>query len=294
MKTILVTGASGFLGCRFVKRWAGVYRVLAPTHSELDITDVSSVSRYFANNSPDIVLHLAAISNTMQCEQDQQGSYKVNVLGAQNMARQAVSHRARFIFFSSEQVYNGNRGKGSVNEDAVLAPESVYACQKAEAEQLVADACPDAVILRATWMYDILREGLSTHENFVVRILDAVAKREKVFFPVREFRGITNVHEVIELLPYTFELPAGVYNYGAENTLNTYETACCFFEMLGTNLKCDDIIAPDVERFPEHERNIAISNAKIFRASGGCICFCDTLAGLRIFLDRFSLQSRIK
>ena len=289
MKTILVTGASGFVGSRFVQRWGGALRILAPTHSELDITDEASISRYFADNRPEIVLHMAAISNTMQCEQFPQESYKVNVVGAKNMAHATAASKARFIFFSSEQVYNGNRESGAMNEDVALSPESTYACQKLEAEQLVQELCPDAVILRATWMYDIAQTGLSTHANFVVRILDAIAKHEKIYFPVREFRGITNVHEAVELLPYTFELPAGIYNYGAENSLNTYETACCFFEMLNTGLKCDDIIAPDVERYPEHERNIAISNAKIFRASGGCICFCDTLAGLRIFIDRFSL-----
>ena len=43
MQTILVTGASGFVGSRFLKRWAAEYNILAPSHAELDITDDASV-----------------------------------------------------------------------------------------------------------------------------------------------------------------------------------------------------------------------------------------------------------
>ena len=55
MKKILVTGASGFVGSRFVARWRSEYNILAPTHAELDITDYASVSSYFVQNSPNVV-----------------------------------------------------------------------------------------------------------------------------------------------------------------------------------------------------------------------------------------------
>ena len=37
MKKILVTGASGFVGSRFVARWRSEYNILAPARAELDI-----------------------------------------------------------------------------------------------------------------------------------------------------------------------------------------------------------------------------------------------------------------
>ena len=64
MKKILVTGASGFVGSRFVARWRSEYNILTPTHAELDITDRESVNSYFMLHSPDVVVHLAALSNT--------------------------------------------------------------------------------------------------------------------------------------------------------------------------------------------------------------------------------------
>ncbi len=285
MLRILLTGASGFVGSRFVRRWAGEYEILAPSHAELDITDRASVESYFAFYNPQAVLHLAALSNTAFCEQHPDDSFKVNVSGTENLVRAAAARGIKFVFFSSDQIYNGNLETGLLNEEIAVAPETHYARHKLLAEQLLFEHAPDAVALRATWMYDDEREELPVHANFVMNFKKALCEGSQLAFPVREYRGITWVKEVVEFLPRTFSLAGGVYNYGAQNRLNTYETACCYFEMLGRKERCDDIIIADADRYPAHERNISISNDKIFRASNGAIFFNDTLDGLRIFAE---------
>ena len=284
MKKILVTGASGFVGSRFVARWRSEYNILTPTHAELDITDYASVSSYFVQNSPDVVVHLAALSNTGYCEQNEAESYRVNVDGAANIARAAAMCGAKMIFFSSDQVYNGNLENGLLSEDVVVAPENVYGRHKLEAEERVLYFNPNTVVLRATWMYDRERVGMPSHANFVLNIAKAIKERTPIVFPVREYRGITWVREVVEFLPSTFRLPSGVYNYGAENDTNTYEVACCYCEMLA-GLQSGALLQPDYDRFPVHERNLSISTDKIFRASGGAICFSSTISGLRLFVE---------
>jgi dTDP-4-dehydrorhamnose reductase len=188
------------------------------------------------------------------------------------------------VFFSSDQVYNGNIESGLLNEDVRVAPENVYGRHKLEAEERVLYFNPNSVVLRATWMYDREREGMPSHANFVLNIAKAVKERTPIVFPVREYRGITWVREVVEFLPLTFNLPSGVYNYGAENDTNKYEVACCYCEMLA-GLQSGALLQPDYDRYPAHERNLSISTDKIFRASGGAICFSSTLDGLRIFHD---------
>ena len=171
-----------------------------------------------------------------------------------------------------------------LSEDVPVAPENVYGRHKLEAEERVLYFNPNTVVLRATWMYDREREGMPSHANFVLNIAKAIKERMPVVFPVREYRGITWVREVVEFLPQTFNLPSGVYNYGAENDTNTYEVACCYCEMLA-GLQSGALLYPDYERYPAHERNLSISTDKIFRASGGAICFSNTISGLRLFVE---------
>lgn len=285
MTTILVTGAKGFVGSRFVKRWQDKFRLLQPSHAELDITDDASVLAYFRTHRPDIVLHLAALSNTGYCEQHPDESYQVNVLGTQRLAEFATACSAKLVFFSSDQIYNGNSEKGLLSEDMAVAPENHYGKHKLEAEQRMLQTNAEAVALRATWMYDADNPEFPPHTDFATNFARAIAERTPLRFATREYRGITWIEEVVENLPHTFALPGGVYNYGAENLLNTYQTACSYFTMLACGLLQSDIVLTDTERFPKHIRNISISGQKILRASAGAIRFHDTLEGFKRFLE---------
>lgn len=281
IKKLLITGSSGFVGSRVAEALQGEYNLITPSHSELDITSEKDVEEFIGLTKPDIILHLAAISNTGYCEEHPDESYLVNVVSVENLARSAEKHQAKLVFFSSDQIYNGNLESGLLSEDVNVSPENHYGRHKLLAEERGMALCKDFVALRATWMYDIDRPGMKTHNNFILNIRNAKEKGTPLRFATREFRGITWIDEVVKNIPYTFELPAGVYNFGAENHLNTYETAVEYAKIL----QCDpkDIAIADTERFPEHIRNISISMEKARIASNGKIQFKNTLDSLKDF-----------
>lgn len=282
IRKILVTGASGFVGSRVVEALQNEFHLITPSHSELDITSAGGTERFIDSNKPDVILHLAAISNTGYCEEHPEESYLVNVQSVEYLAKSAARHNAKLILFSSDQVYNGNLETGPLSEDLPVAPENHYGRHKLLAEERAMSLCKDCVALRATWMYDIDRPDMKVHNNFVLNFQNAIKNGTPMRFATREFRGITWTEEVVSNIPHTFNLPGGVYNFGAENHLNTYETACEYAKMLGWN--ADEMIIADTERFPEHIRNISISMKKAYDASGGKIRFKNTLDGLEDFL----------
>ncbi|MBU0521374.1 MULTISPECIES: SDR family oxidoreductase [Pseudomonas] len=173
-QTILLTGATGFVGGAILKRLHHENKhsvvVAVRDESRVPINGVSKVciesfdgvTRWEEHlNGSNIVIHSAARVHVMNdVEADPLAAFrKVNVEGTLNLARQsAAAGVRRFIFISSIKV----NGEGTVpgtayGADDVPAPVDPYGISKMEAEQglreLAAETAMDVVIIRPVLVY---------------------------------------------------------------------------------------------------------------------------------------------
>ena len=241
MPGIMITGVHGFVGSRAL----AYYKDAIPVPGVLLREPGEELDAFVKMHCPDVIINGAAISDIGTCEKNPAASYSANVTLPVVLAEAAKAVGAKLISFSSDQVYTGCRTEGPYSEtESLPEPANVYARHKLEAEGRVLDILPDAVMLRATWMYDMpLYGGDGAHRNrgnFLVNTMGAVLQGKPIVFSSGEHRGITYVRQVVRLLEQAWTLPGGVYNYGSENPLSMYETAKTLLDALGLDVPVTD------------------------------------------------------
>lgn len=232
MERIFITGAGGFVGARACQRLQGSHTVLTPPKGWMAACTEEQLMQMLAEMHPDVILHTAAISDTGYAEKHPEEAYRANVQLPLWLAHAAAQCGAKLVAFSSDQVYAGVQQPGSLAETVQLFPANVYGRQKLEMEQCVLDAYPDAVLLRATWMYDLPGYGLPIRGNLPLNLAKAALYGEKVRASSRDYRGVTYVRQAVENLLPAAALPGGVYNYGSENEYDMVTTAHAFAEAM--------------------------------------------------------------
>ena len=222
---ILVTGANGFVGHKIMQMCKDT--IACPS---LRGMNEDEIKRIVDENGVDTIIHTAAISDIGTCQANPEASYMANVLIPVYLAK-AAKH-VKLICFSSDQVYSELEEEGPYSEEWVK-PANTYAAHKIEMEQRVLDIVPDAVMLRAEWMYDYYLEK----SNYFMNMLRA---EESVSFSSRQYRGVTYVKEVAENMEKVSLLPGGAYNFGSETAMSMYEISREFLAAIGKNVKVED------------------------------------------------------
>ena len=279
MEKLLITGVSGFVGGRLALHY-GAQHPLLPTHAEMDLADPESVIRYFKTHRPTQVIHTAALSDVGYCQNHPEESLAVNVQGTLAVAKAAAEVGAKLILFSSDQVYMGSPLPGPHTEDEPLTPSNIYGQHKRQAEILALEACPDAVCLRASWMYDLPVRGRKNGLGLPGNLIRAALSGRTVAMNPGEMRGVTWVQVLIDQMDKILQLPGGVYNAGAENDKNSLDTGRACAGLLGL---APETVVP--ANYPP--RSLAMDCRKL-RAHG--IEMGDTTAGLAACLAAYGLN----
>ncbi len=244
---LLMTGINGFCASRLFRFLKEKETILGCTHNDLDITDLDACLRALKEYKPRAVIHSAAISKMDVCELDPELSFRVNVLGPENLAKACKAAGIRLVHFSTDQVYNGSKVLGPHKETCTLSPVNVYGRHKKEAEERIAKETDDYAAIRLTWMYDFPVRNIYTSSNLVTMCQRALYANTPLTLSSNSGRGITYVHEVIENIPALLETPSGVYNFGSCSNMSTYEAARLVFTLLHAKDRIAELLRPENE-----------------------------------------------
>ena len=168
---ILVLGATGTLGRAFArvcqKRNLN-FKLLS--RQDMDIADPDSVERALAEHKPWAVINTAGYVRVDDAESDVERCLRENAFGPAVLAAACARHGVHLTSFSSDLVFDGRQDRPYVESDPV-APLNVYGRSKAEAERIVLDRNPDALMVRTSAFF-----GPWDKYNFVTLALEALER----------------------------------------------------------------------------------------------------------------------
>jgi dTDP-4-dehydrorhamnose reductase len=193
MAQVLVTGGSGFLGGYVARELRAQGHEVFATFGEhedrvpqdagvtpvaMDLGDEASRQAAFQRAWPEAVIHTAALSELKPCEADPERATKLNVVASAHFARMAAALGSRFVFFSTDQVFDG--GKSVYAETDAPNPIHAYGRTKAEAEREVRRALPAATVMRVCLVYGPSSSGDRSASEKIVNELRA-NRRPRLF-----------------------------------------------------------------------------------------------------------------
>ena len=111
---ILLTGGGGFIGRNVREHLSRDHEVLAPTHTELDLTDDLAVDAWFDEHGVDAVVH-SAVRPGHRAAQDPSRQLWSNLRMFFNIERNRDSY-GRLVFLSSGAVYDTRDSLVNVEE----------------------------------------------------------------------------------------------------------------------------------------------------------------------------------
>ncbi len=101
-----------------------------------DARDYHKISKIIDKLSPQIIIHLAAVSHANRSNKDPHSTFDHSLRTLENVLDNAKKRVEHFIFLSSSMVY-GNFKKPEVNEDDICEPLGIYAALKFSAEKII-------------------------------------------------------------------------------------------------------------------------------------------------------------
>ncbi|MCG9761180.1 MULTISPECIES: dTDP-4-dehydrorhamnose reductase [Pseudoalteromonas] len=268
---ILVAGKNGQVGQSLVSILEQQEEVtfLALGREELDITDISQVSKCVSSFKPDVIINAAAYTAVDNAENEIEAAFLVNRDGARNLAIAADEHDAAILHISTDYVFAGD-SSGLYTELDTESPQNVYGRSKQAGEQQVRESCERHIILRTAWVFS------EYGNNFVKTMLRLAQSKKSLGIVADQFGGPTYAGDIAHALLsvahsiYNRKAKFGVYHFSGFPYVSWHEFAQVIFQralergIISTPITLTQLTTEEYPTLASRPANSKLNCQKIF------------------------------
>lgn len=255
---ILVTGYTGQLGNDVVHEGLRLGLDMVGFGSkELDITNEEEVNHQVKIVNPDAIIHCAAYTAVDKAEDDKETAWKVNVEGTRYLADVAKEVNAKFMYISTDYVFDG-QGERPFKESDIVNPIGYYGHTKYEGEKVVKDLLDDWFIVRISWVFGI------NGNNFIKTMLRLAETRNELNVVGDQFGSPTYTLDLARLLLDIIQSKKyGVYHASNEGYCNWAEFATEIFKQSNKSVTVNSILTEEYPTRATRPYNSRMSKQKL-------------------------------
>ncbi len=173
----LITGANGMVG-------SYIDFGVKTDHDTLDVTDMKAVLSAVEKHKPEVIIHMAALTDLALAEKDPALAYNINTIGTYNVAVAAKTVKAKLVYISTTRVFEGSK-KTPYNEKDIPNPQDYYGNSKYAGELIVQGLLKNYIIGRSCWIFG---GGPARDKKFVAKIIEQLKKPE-----IKEIKALNDV-----------------------------------------------------------------------------------------------------
>jgi dTDP-4-dehydrorhamnose reductase len=229
VRRLLITGGSGFVGGHLLASAKGKWEIYTTCQSRpvsmegvtslaLDLSREKKIESVMHQCRPHAVIHAAAMCQLDQCEQDPKKTFHINATATEILAEQCIRYHSRFIFVSTDMVFDG--AKGNYSELDETRPINVYGRSKLTAEKFIRAICADSVIARSALIYG---RPVTGSNSFSERVLERISRGKPMPLFTDQFRSPILVNDLASaLLELADKEWTGIIHLGGETRVDRY------------------------------------------------------------------------
>ena len=251
---VLLVGSEGQLGLELQKQLQNKsLEYFSLDLPEFDITNLEMVIKKFIKEKPDLIINCAAYTDVDGCENNIETAYKVNALGAKNLAIAAEKVGTKLVHISTDYIFNG-QGEEPYKEYDDSDPQTVYGQSKLLGEKFVQQFSSKFFIFRTAWLYG---EG----NNFVKTMLRLAGENDELNVVNDQIGSPTSTVDLARAIINLMETEHyGLYHATCEGQCSWYDFAKKIFEIKNIDIKVNPVSSDQFKRDAERPKYSVLDN----------------------------------